>query len=302
MKLPLFSSTKAAFCSCLPKYNLNTYLGRCAHKCIYCYAVKFPSFVGPAKPRLKLVDQIEAMVKKTNVKLPVMLSDCTDPYQPLESEHEMTRRCIELLAKNGFPLLIVTKSDLAVRDTDVFKQTPTVVAMTVTTPKEEIAKLIEPFAPSPKRRLLALRKIVKSGISTVARIDPILPGINDDLSNFDDLVSSLADTGVKQVTVSTAKLVRGAFSDFKQTHPSMWKKLAVQYADGVWLAGYKYLNAEKRHGLIARLRPIVLKHGLEFASCREACIDLNTTLCDGTEFCRSLLREDNLSSGTRVSG
>jgi DNA repair photolyase len=169
--------------------------------------------------------------------------------------------------------------------------------MTVTTPREEIAKLIEPFAPSPERRLSALRKIAENGISTVARIDPILPGINDDFSDFEDLVSSLADTGVKQVTVSTTKLVRSAFSDFKQTHPSMWRKFAGQYADGVWLAGYKYLNAEKRQGLIARLRPIVLKHGLEFASCREACTDLNTVLCDGTEFCRSLLRENNLSSG-----
>lgn len=297
MKLPLFNSTEAAFCSCLPKYNLNTYLGRCAHKCIYCYAVKFPSFVGPAKPRLKLVDQIEAMVRNTKVKLPVMLSDCTDPYQPLEGEHGITRRCIELLAENGFPLLIVTKSDLAVRDTDIFKQTSTVVAMTVTTPKEEIAKLIEPFAPSPERRLSALREISEKGISTVARIDPILPGISDDLIDFEDLVSSLADTGIKQVTVSTAKLVRGAFSDFKQTYPLVWRKMASQYKDGIWLAGYKYLNAEKRQGLIAKLRPIVLKHGLEFASCREACGDLNTALCDGTEFCRSLLRENNLSSG-----
>ena len=273
----------------MPKYNLNTYLGRCAHKCIYCYAVKFPSFVGPAQPRLKLVEQIEAMVKSTKVKMPVMLSDCTDPYQPLESEHGITRLCIDLLAKNGFPLLVVTKSDLAVRDTDIFKQTPTTVAMTVTTPKEEIAKLMEPFAPSPERRLSALQKIVENGISTVARIDPILPGMNDDLDDFEDLVSSLFSVGVKQVTVSTAKLVRGAFSDFKETYPVMWKKLAGQYEDGVWLAGYKYLNAEKRQGLIAKLRPIVLKHGLEFASCREACTDLNTTLCDGTASCRSLL-------------
>jgi DNA repair photolyase len=161
--------------------------------------------------------------------------------------------------------------------------------MTVTTPKEEIAKLMEPFAPSPERRLSALQKIVESGISTVARIDPILPGMNDDLDDFEDLVSSLFSVGVKQVTVSTAKLVRGAFSDFKETYPVMWKKLAGQYEDGVWLAGYKYLNAEKRQGLIAKLRPIVLKHGLEFASCREACTDLNTTLCDGTASCRSLL-------------
>src|SRR3972149_2950954 len=122
MRLPLFNSHKAAFCTCLPKYNLNTYLGRCAHQCIYCYAVKFPSFVGPSQPRLKLLEQIEELAENTRLKLPVMLSDCTDPYQPSEVEHRVTRKCVEELAEHGFPLLIVTKSDMVTRDIDVFKR------------------------------------------------------------------------------------------------------------------------------------------------------------------------------------
>jgi len=163
MKLPLFNAPRAGFCTCLPKYNLNTYLGRCAHKCVYCYAVKFPSFVGPTRPRLKLLEQIESMARNTKQKLPVMMSDCTDPYQPLEREHKITRRCAEVLARHGFPLLIVTKSDMVVRDIDIFKQTQTVVAVTVTTQHEDIVSLIEPYAPPPERRLSALQKIVDSG-------------------------------------------------------------------------------------------------------------------------------------------
>jgi len=289
MKLPLFNSTKAAFCTCLPKYNLNTYLGRCAHQCAYCYAVKFPSFVGHLQPRLKLLEQIEGMARNTGLKLPVMLSDCTDPYQPLEKEHQITRRCIEILAKHGFPLLIVTKSNMVVRDLDVFKQTPTVVAVTVTTPREDIANLTEPHAPPPEKRLSALQKILENGIPAVARIDPVLPGINDDSRDFESLVSSLTRVGVRHVTVATMKLVRGAFSAMKQTHPQVWEKLIGEYADGVWLAGYKYLHSEKRRKIIERLRPVVLKHGLSFASCREGFSQLNTALCDGTEHCRRLL-------------
>lgn len=289
MKLPLFNSTKAAFCTCLPKYNLNTYLGRCAHGCAYCYAVKFPSFVGPVQPRLKLLEQIDGMVRNTKQKLPVMLSDCTDPYQPLEREHRISRRCIEVLAKHEFPLLIVTKSDMVVRDIDVFKRTPTVVSVTITTLREEIADLIEPYAPSPEDRLSALQRIAESGVSTVARIDPILLGINDDLKNFEDLISSLVSVGVKQVTVATVKLVRGAFAALRKTHPEVWRRLQDEYADGSWLAGYKYLHAEKRRRILRRLRPIVLKYGLDFASCREGFSELNTTLCDGSMFCRRLL-------------
>jgi DNA repair photolyase len=218
-----------------------------------------------------------------------MISDCTDPYQPLENDYQITRKCIETLAKHGFSLLMVTKSDTVVRDIDVFRRTPAVVAVTITTPREEIAHLIEPYAPSPEKRLSTLQKLVESGVPAVSRIDPILPGLNDDLKDFETLVSSLASVGVGQVTVSTMKLVRGAFHEMKQTNPQVWRKLIGEYADGVWLAGYKYLHVEKRRKILQTLRPIVLKNGLEFGSCREGFPELNTGLCDGSDYCRRSL-------------
>jgi len=289
MRLSLFNSPRAGFCTCLPKYNLNTYLGRCAHQCVYCYAVKFPSFVGPVLPRLRLLDQIESMAKNTKRKLPVMMSDCTDPYQPLEAEHKITRRCAEVLAKHCFPLLIVTKSDMVTRDADVFKRTPTVVSLTVTTLHEDIAKLIEPFAPTPEKRLSALQKIVEEGITAVARIDPILPTVNDGEKDFESLVSTLADIGVKQVTVATMKHVRGFFTTLAQMNLKACERLKREYVEGKWAVGYKYLPKEKRRRIVERLRPIVLKQGLAFASCREGFFEYNTTLCDGTAYCRKLL-------------
>jgi len=289
MKLPIFNAPRAGYCTCLPKYNLNTYLGRCAHACIYCYAVKFPSFIGSTSPRLKLLDQIESMARNTQRKLPVMMSDCTDPYQPLEREHKITRRCTEVLAKHRFPLLIVTKSDLVTRDLDVFKQTPTVVSITVTTLREDIANFIEPYAPSPDRRISALQKVADKNIPAVARIDPIIPTINDDEKDFERLVSTLADVGVKQVTISTMKPVRGFFSTLKHTNPVVYERLFQLYADGKRVVGYKYLHEERRRRILEKLRPIVLKHGLSFASCREGFSQLNTALCDGTAYCRSLL-------------
>jgi len=289
MQLPLFNSPKTGFCTCLPKYNLNTYLGRCAHQCIYCYAVKFPSFVGPTQPRIRLLNQIESIVKSTKQKLPVMMSDCTDPYQPLEAEYKITRRCAEVLAKNGFPLLIVTKSDMVTRDIDVFKRTPTVVAISVTTPREDVAKIIEPFAPPPEKRLSALQKIVEEGVTAVARIDPILPTVNDDEKDFESMVSTLAGIGVKQVTIATMKHVRGFFTTLRQRDPKASEQLAREYVNGTWTVGYKYLPKERRRRIIEKLRPIVLKHGLAFASCREGLSRYNTTLCDGTTYCRNLL-------------
>lgn len=287
MQLPRFKSPVKGFCTCPSKYNLNTYLGRCSHECIYCYAAKFPSFNGPTKPRTELITQIEQMAKDTRLKMPVMISDCTDPYQPLEAEHQITHKCIQTLADHGFPLLIVTKSDLVARDVDLFQKTQTVVSITITTLREDTAKQIEPYAPSPEKRIDALQKIVTEEIPATARIDPIIPYVNDNPNEFETLVSTLADVGIKQVTVSTLKPVRGFFAKMKQVLPEKHELIMKAYEDAPWLMGYKYLSTEKRHAVISKLRPIVLKYGLEFAACREGFPNQNTTVCDGTAYCRT---------------
>jgi len=217
------------------------------------------------------------------------MSDCTDPYQPLEKEHKITRRCAEVLAKHRFPLLMVTKSDLVTRDIDIFKQTPTVVSVTITTLREEVASFIEPYAPSPDQRVSALQKVAEQDIAAVARIDPIIPTINDDEKDFEELVSTLADVGVKQITIATMKPVRGFFSTLKHANQPIYEKLVQLYADGKWVVGYKYLPEELRRKILKKLRPIVLKHGLSFASCREGFSQFNTAFCDGTAYCRGLL-------------
>ncbi|MFQ6094956.1 MAG: radical SAM protein [Candidatus Bathyarchaeia archaeon] len=289
MKLRHFNVVKAAYCTCLPKYNINPYLGRCAHRCIYCYAVKFPSFSGPTTPRLNLIKDIVTMVRNTKEKLPVMLSDCTDPYQPMEEEYKITRRCIEVLAGNGFPLLIVTKSDLVTRDIDVFKRTPTVVSITITTSRKDIARLIEPYAPLPDRRFSALERISNEGIPTVLRIDPMIPTLTSDKEDLEQMISKAREAGVTQVTASTLKPVRGFFQSLKKAHSGIFRTLSKAYADGEWVSGYKYLERTKRLKMLKEARSMTLKYGLEFATCREGFPELNTTICDGTAYCRGML-------------
>jgi len=280
MKLPSFNVVKSAFCTCPPKYNVNPYLGRCAHQCIYCYAVKFPSFRGPTIPRLELKNKIVKMAENTNPHLPVMFSDATDPYQPLEKKYEITRRCLEVLTERNFPLLIVTKSDLVTRDIDLFQRTRTVVSMTITTSQRDIAKMIEPYAPPPQSRFSALKKIADEGIPTVVRIDPIIPGVNSDENDIKNIISKSAEIGVKQVTASTLKPVYGFFSSIKK-NPDLFEKIRRAYRDGEWISGYKYLNRKMRLGIIKRVREKALQHGLAFATCREGLPGLNTAICDG---------------------
>lgn len=291
MGLPVFNVSKTAFCTCPPKYNINPYLGKCRHNCLYCYAIKFPSFTGPAIPRLTLKGKIYEMVKKTKFRLPVMLSDSTDPYQPIEREYKVTRKCIEVLAERGFPLLIVTKSNLVVRDVDVFKKTPTVVSMTITTSREDIASIIEPNAPSPQLRFSALKELAEESIPTTVRIDPIIPSVNSDFSDLERIVSEASRIGVKQITASTMKIVRGLLSAVRNVNPSLSSKLAELYKNGEWIGGYRYLNRDMRLRVLTTLKAIVQKYGLDYATCREGFPQLNTTICDGTAYCRETLKD-----------
>jgi len=291
MKLPLFNVVKATNCTCLPKYNINPYLGRCAHSCIYCYATKFPSFNGPTVPRLSLTEDIVKMARNTKTKLPVMLSDCTDPYQPMEENCKITRRCVEVLAEYDFPLLIVTKSDLVTRDIEIFRRVPTVVSITVTTLRKDVANLIEPNASPPSRRLSALERVANEGIPTTVRIDPIIPTLTSEKENYEEIVSNAAEIGVRQITASTLKPIRGFFSSLKKANSEVYEEICKAYDDGEWISGYKYLKREKRFTMLKEVKAIAIEYGLKFAACRGGFPELNTTICDGTAYCRGLLSE-----------
>ncbi|HDJ26049.1 MAG TPA: radical SAM protein [Candidatus Bathyarchaeota archaeon] len=290
MKLSPFRAARGTFCTCPPKYNLNVYKGRCAHGCLYCYSVKFPSFrEGPPEPRKDLAERILVMARRTRPIMPVMVSDCTDPYQPLEAKLHLTRHCLKTLIEHGFPLLVVTKSDLVVRDAGILASGRVVVSMTITTLDAELARRLEPGAPSPSKRLKALERLSELGITTTARLDPVLPGLNDDPEGLRELVRAIAEAGAKQVTSSTFKPVRRTFSIIKEADEDLHELLRPAYsAPGArWIGGYLYLPAKLRHKIMSIVREMALAEGLEFAVCREGFPELNTTICDGTAYLRS---------------
>lgn len=152
--------------------------------CRYCYARLFiKRFSGHKEAWGEFVDiKVNApeLLEKQLMKArrgKVWVSSVTDPYQPLEKKHELTRRCLKELAKMQFPIVIQTKSDLALRDLDLFQQFEDIeVGFTITTNDEKMAKLFEPHASTVKQRLAAMEKIYSKGIKTFAFIGPIIPG------------------------------------------------------------------------------------------------------------------------------
>lgn len=163
-------------------YVINPYVG-CQHACTYCYARFMKKFTGHSEPWGEFVDvkinapdllQVEIKRKREGA---VWVSGVCDPYQPLEARYRITRRCLEILTQNCWPVFIQTRSPLVLRDMDILKEAVNMeVGFSITTADDSIRELFEPHAPSIKDRLRALEELHNSGIKTYAMIAPLLPG------------------------------------------------------------------------------------------------------------------------------
>jgi DNA repair photolyase len=120
------------------------------------------------------------LVKKSKRKGSILLGSVTDVYQPAEKKFQMTRKILEVLAKYDFPVSILTKSELVVRDIDLLKKIlDCEVGLTITSLDGRISKIFEPGASAPAKRLSALTVLKSSGLKTYAFVGPILPGLTD---------------------------------------------------------------------------------------------------------------------------
>ena len=164
-------------------YTINPYIG-CEYGCTYCYARFMKRFTGHKEPWGEVVDVkknaprlLQQEITKRRVGR-VWVSGTCDPYQPLEKEYELTKRCLEILFAHGWPVTIQTKSSLLRRDMRLLtenKGSEVEVGLTITTADERIRKTFEPNSPPVKERVETLRLLRSAGIRTFAMIAPILP-------------------------------------------------------------------------------------------------------------------------------
>ncbi|MDD4271471.1 MAG: radical SAM protein [Patescibacteria group bacterium] len=167
-------------------YCINPYVG-CMHSCAYCYARFMRRFTNHPEKWGEFVDiKINAaeVLKKQLTHKPkrgvILLGSVTDAYQPPERKYGITRDILKILLRYDFPISILTKSDLVIRDVDLLRQfSACEVGFTITTLDEKVARSFEPHAPSLDKRLKALKVVHEAGIKTYAFVGPILPGFTD---------------------------------------------------------------------------------------------------------------------------
>jgi DNA repair photolyase len=162
-------------------YALNAYVG-CQHQCLYCYAKFMKRFTGHREPwgafvdvKINAPELLSREVKKKR-KGRVWISGVCDAYQPLEKKYQLTRRCIEILVEQGWPVTIQTKSPLVLRDLAILKRSADAeVGFTITTADEKVRRIFEPAAPPIAKRVEALGILHAEGIATFVMVAPMLP-------------------------------------------------------------------------------------------------------------------------------
>ncbi len=173
-------------------YSVNPYRG-CEHGCIYCYARPGHANLGHS-PGLDFESRIvvkenapELFEKALNRRgwkgAPVAIGTYTDCYQPVERRYRITRRLLEIAERHGQPVVLVTKSRLVLRDLDVLRRLAEKrlvrVAVAITTLDVELARLMEPRAATPARRLETLGRLAEAGVPTAVMIAPVIPALNE---------------------------------------------------------------------------------------------------------------------------
>jgi DNA repair photolyase len=275
--------------------SINPYRG-CEHGCVYCFARPTHAYLGlspgldfesklfmkPNAPEL-----LERELSAPNyVPKVIAIGTNTDPYQPIERQYKIMRGILEVLDRAGHPVGIVTKSALVLRDLDILARMAqrdlVKVAISVTTLDPKLARVMEPRAATPPRRLEALRQLVKAGIPTSVMVAPVIPAIND--AEIERILEAVAALGVRNAGYVLLRLpleIRDLFSEWlKENFPdrhnhvfklvrdtrggkdydSTWGKRMTGSGPVAWMIGRRFEVACERLGFNTAKRKVTTKH------------------------------------------
>ncbi len=212
--------------------SINPYRG-CEHGCIYCYARPSHAY-WDLSPGLDFETQIiskrngaerltETLSRPDYQVRPIMIGANTDPYQPLESSEQNTRRILEVLAQHAHPFTLITKSTMILRDLDILgpmaRRRLCSVAVSVTTLDNQLKRKLEPRTASPTARLRTIATLSAAEVPVTIMAAPMIPGIND--SEIEAIVDAGRKAGASQANYIFVRLpleVRPLFEDWLHEH------------------------------------------------------------------------------------
>ncbi len=205
--------------SVISDYTFNCYTG-CLHGCGYCYA-RFMERFHPhdaswgqfVDVKVNAADVLARQIRRLPAGSVFACSAC-DGWQPVERHYGLTRRCCQLLLDAGFSLNVLTKSDLALRDLDIFTGRQVNVGVTIAVPDERLSRIWEPTASAVSARLNILKEARKVRLRTTLLLAPLLPQISDTPDSLGQLFEFAKDAQVDRIV-----------TDILNPRPRVWPSL-----------------------------------------------------------------------------
>jgi len=275
----------------------------CEVGCVYCHARDFADrraggkadFDGQIFAKTGAVaalrDEMARLVRSGQQGKAIALGTATDPYQPLERRLKLTRGLLEVLAgvstqHGGVRLSITTKCDLALRDLDLFQELgrrgTLQVNVSLSTTDRGLAKLLEPKAPSPGRRLKLVESLARAGVPVGVYLMPILPGITDSPREVRASVWAARTAGARFLTARTLVLPGAARDSFfawlERERPDLVKRYRRWYRTGPYVR--EDVEDRLRRLVEALRRQVGLPAGLELPTAAPAAREQQLTLFD----------------------
>jgi DNA repair photolyase len=200
------------------KYTMNLYRG-CTHRCIYCDSrsecYQIEDFDGEVLVKANALELLRKELAHKRIKGYIGTGSMNDPYQPVERTVRLTGRALEIIAEFGFPVHILTKSDLVLRDVETLlaineRAGPTgaVASFTITAADDDLARKVEPGAPPSSARFAALAQLAAAGIRTGVMLMPVLPFIEDSVQNITAITTRAAECGASHVVPGLGMTLR----------------------------------------------------------------------------------------------
>ncbi len=223
------------------KYNMNLYRG-CQHQCIYCDSrstcYQIENFAD-IHIKANTIELLEDVLPRKRVRGTIGTGAMNDPYMPIERKINLTGRALEVIARNQFPVHIITKSNLVLRDLETLQEINQVyaaVSFTITTADDDLARKLEPGAPPSSDRFEAMRQLNEAGILTGVTMQPILPFIEDTPENIARLVELAHQNGASYILPWFGMSLREGSRDYyyaklDQLFPGVKEKYVRRYGE-----------------------------------------------------------------------
>jgi len=288
-KTAVLTPSSLACLSRIPTVNLTA---GCAHGCLYCYTRSYSTYPGEDKVMFytntfdKLRDEL---TRKRRVPKAVYFSPSSDLFQPVPEVLDLGYDILAFLLHRGIGVAFLTKGRIPERHMKLFEENAPLVRAQIglITLDAAITGVFEPRAPAPAVRLAQAKQLVRAGIKTQVRLDPILPGLTDDAGTIENLCAALAEAGVKHIAAS-ALFLRPAVADSLKRHipdRPMLDRLLQAFGQGARMAIHARnssvfaLPASARQEIYERVERAAQRHGLVVHLCACKNPDLASGSC-----------------------